>query len=78
VRRLPLAVELLCNVLSQLQNTTHSPGEPAGERGFQFAISENENLVAVAPENRVLGYAGGKMLRDIETGLPHARAVTWS
>jgi hypothetical protein len=45
------------------------------ERGFQFAISENENLVAVAPENRVLVYAGGKMLRDIETGLPHTRAV---
>ncbi len=48
------------------------------ERGFRFAISEDESLVAVASENRVLVYAGGTMLRDIETGLPHTRAVAVS
>jgi hypothetical protein len=48
------------------------------ERGFRFAVSEDENLVAVAPENRVLVYADGSLLRDIETGLPHTRAVAVS
>jgi hypothetical protein len=48
------------------------------ERGFHFAISEDENLVAVAPENRVLVYAGGTLLRDIDTGLAHTRAVVVS
>ncbi len=48
------------------------------ERGFGFAVSEDERLVAVTPENRVLVYAGTGLLREIETGLRHTRAVAVS
>jgi hypothetical protein len=47
-------------------------------RGFRVAISEDEALVAVAPENRVLVCAEGGILRDIATGLWHTRAVAIS
>jgi len=45
------------------------------EGGFQFDISEDENMIAIAKENRVNIYHKGKLINTCETGFFYARKI---
>lgn len=45
------------------------------EKGFQFDISKDENLVAVAAENRIVIYSNAGLLREIITDLAYTRRI---
>jgi len=44
-------------------------------RGFQFDISEDENMVAVASEGKISVYEKGKLIREIPSELQYTRKV---
>lgn len=58
------------SVVSILDNT-----EEKYEKGYQFDVSENDKLIAVALEDKIKIYGDGSLIRIIKTGLSYPRKV---
>ena len=58
------------SVVSILDNN-----EEKYEKGYQFDVSENDKLIAIALEDKIKIYGDGSLIRIIKTGLSYPRKV---